>query len=109
MSRLGPVWAGMVVCVARLGWGQDPVRRGEAGWPEYGGSLAGQRYSAVLEIERENVSRLQRAWTLDVRQLEGAKPRGSFEATPVLWQETLFLTTPKDVVLAVDAVTGKLR
>jgi quinoprotein glucose dehydrogenase len=52
---------------------------------------------------------LQQVWTLDVRQYEGAKPRGSFEATPVLWRGTLYLTTPKDVVLAVDAATGKVQ
>src|ERR1700742_3794140 len=77
-------------------------------WPECGGSLAGQRYSAAEEINRGNVSRLEKAWTLDVRQYEGAKPRGSFEATPVLWHGTLYLTTPKDVVLAVDAASGKV-
>ena len=78
-------------------------------WPEYGGSLAGQRYSAAQEIDRGNVGRLEKAWTLDVRQYEGAKPRGSFEATPVLWRGMLYLTSPKDVVLAVDAASGKVR
>ena len=79
------------------------------GWPEYGGSLAGQRYSAAKEINRGNVSQLEKEWALDVRQYEGAKPRGSFEATPVLWHGTLYLTTSKDVVLAVDAASGKVR
>jgi quinoprotein glucose dehydrogenase len=78
-------------------------------WSVYGGSLAGQRYSAAQQIDRGNVSRLQKAWALDVRQYEGVKPRGSFEATPVLWRGTLYLTTPKDGVLAVDATTGKVR
>ncbi len=78
-------------------------------WPEYGGSLEGQRYSATQEINRGNLERLEKSWALDVRQFEGAKPRGSFEATPVLWQGMLYLTTPKDVVLAVDAATGKVR
>src|ERR1700743_3029256 len=55
-------------------------------WPEYAGSLAGQRYSAAQQIDRVNVSRLQKVWALDARRYEGAKPRGSFEATPVLWQ-----------------------
>ena len=38
------------------------------GWPEYGGSLAGQRYSAAKEINRGNVSQLEKDWALDVRQ-----------------------------------------
>jgi quinoprotein glucose dehydrogenase len=81
----------------------------EAGWPEYGGTLEGQRYSAATHIDRSNVGQLQQIWSVDVRQYEGDKPRGSFEATPVLWHGTLYLTTPKDVVLAVDAASGEVR
>ncbi len=103
------VSAGLFVCRAAPAQAPDRVSGRDVGWPEYGGSLAGQRYSAAQEIDRGNVGRLQKAWTLDVRKYEGAKPRGSFEATPVLWQGTLYLATPKDVVLAVDAATGKVR
>lgn len=78
-------------------------------WPEYGGSLEGERYSGAQQIDRGNLNRLQLAWSVDVRRFEGDKPGGSFEATPVLWERTLYLTTPKDVVLAVDAATGKGR
>ena len=85
-----------------------PAAAGQ-GWPEYGGTPGGQRYSPAREIDRGNVGRLAKVWVLPVRQYEGAKPRGSFEATPVLWRGTLYVTTPKDVVLAVDAVTGKVR
>ena len=89
--------------------GSTGVAAAGQGWPEYGGSLAGQRYSPGKQIDRGNVSRLGKVWTLDVRQFEGGKPRGSFEATSVLWHGTLYLTTPKDVVLAVDAASGKVR
>jgi quinoprotein glucose dehydrogenase len=78
-------------------------------WPEYGGTLAGQRYSAARQIDRSSVTRLRQVWTVEVRRFEGDRPRGSFEATPVLWQRTLYLASPKDVVLAVDAATGKVR
>jgi quinoprotein glucose dehydrogenase len=108
MNRLA--WATVVAAVGTVlvAVGQRP-KAGEAGWPEYGGTLAGQRYSAAQEINRGSVQRLKKAWSVDVRQVEGNKPRGSFEATPVLWNGTLYLTTPKDVVLAVDAATGKVR
>ena len=97
-----------MVLVAALGVIALPKGEGQ-GWADYGGSLAGQRYSGAQEIDRGNVSRLRQMWSVNVRQYEGAKPRGSFEATPVLWRGTLYLTTPKDVVLAVDAASGKLR
>ena len=109
MRRLRRGLAGVLLGgFAMLGRAQKPAKS-EPGWPEYGGSLAGQRYSAAVQISRANAGRLQRVWTLDVRHYEGEKPRGSFEATPVLWQGTLYLTTPKDVVLAVDAASGKVR
>lgn len=93
--------AGVGVLPVSAAAGQD--------WPEYGGTAAGQRYSAARQIGRSNVARLRQVWSVDVRPFEGDKPRGSFEATPVLWQGTLYLSTPKDVVLAVDAATGKVR
>ncbi len=102
--------AWLLGCAPLVASGQaGPRANAEPGWPEYAGTLAGQRYSAATQINRSNVVQLQQLWSLDVRQYEGDKPRGSFEATPVLWRGTLFLTTPKDVVLAVDAATGKLR
>ncbi|HEV2577994.1 MAG TPA: pyrroloquinoline quinone-dependent dehydrogenase [Acidobacteriaceae bacterium] len=100
---------GLLACFAIAGWSQTGARkRIEPGWPEYGGTLEGQRYSAAAQINRRNVAQLRQVWSLDVRQYEGDRPRGSFEATPVLWRGALFLTTPKDVVLAVDATTGKV-
>jgi quinoprotein glucose dehydrogenase len=101
---------GLLGCVAVLGFGQTGRREAaEPGWAEYGGTLQGQRYSTATQINRSNVVQLRQLWSLEVRQYEGDKPRGSFEATPVLWRGTLYLTTPKDVVLAVDAVNGKVR
>ena len=98
-----------MLAVLLLVVGVAAVAAAGQGWPEYGGSLEGQRYSTAQEIDRGNVERLETVWALDVRQFEGAKPRGSFEATPVLWEGMLYLTTPKDVVVAVDAATGKVR
>lgn len=108
MRRLGRVSAVLLLGLAVSALAQR-APKSQVGWAEYGGTLEGQRYSAAAQIDRENVTQLQKAWALDVRQYEGANPRGSFEATPVLWHGLLYLTTPKDVVLAVDAASGKVR
>lgn len=107
-------WAGRATAMLLAGMAlaagaQRTAQKSEAAWAEYGGTLAGQRYSAAREIDRRSVSRLERVWTVDVRRYEGERPRGMFEAAPVLWRGTLYLTTPKDVVLAVDAATGAVR
>src|ERR1051326_7043917 len=36
-------------------------------WPTYGGDLAGTRYSPLKQINRDNVTQLQRAWTYHMR------------------------------------------
>lgn len=84
-----------------------------AGWPAYGGTVAGTRYSAAAQITPANVARLQVAWTFHTGALHGAsafvKSKAAFEATPVLDHGTLYLSTPLDQVIALDAATGALR
>lgn len=108
MCCLARVSAGLLLGVTVAASAQKKAQA-EPGWPEYGGTLEGQRYSAATQIDRSNVTQLRQVWSLDVRKYEGPRPRGSFEATPVLWRGTLYLTTPKNVVLAVDAASGEVR
>ena len=108
MSRLAGCTARLLLSLAAATCAHARAQNASR-WPEYGGTLEGQRYSTATRVNRHNVAHLQQIWSLDVRQYEGARPRGTFEATPVLWRDTLYLTTPKDVVLAVDAATGQMR
>ncbi len=84
-----------------------------SGWPEYGGDLAGQRYSTEKLIRPDNVKGLEIAWTFHTHALDRPSAisnwRASFEATPVLWNGTLYFDSPFDAVFAIDAATGKLR
>lgn len=83
------------------------------GWSDYGGTLAGQRYSTEKQIDQHTVSRLGVAWVFHTHALDKPSPssnwRASFEATPVLWNNTLYFDTPFDQVFAIDAATGALR
>jgi quinoprotein glucose dehydrogenase len=84
----------------------------DMGWPTYGGNAGGQRYSASKQITPVNVKQLQKVWEFHTGAL-GTKHAGSlsaaFEATPVLFHDTLYLTTPFDVVFALDPATGTKR
>ena len=84
-----------------------------AGWPAYGGTVAGTRYSPAAQITPANVSQLAVAWTFHTGALAGAtatmKSKMAFEATPILDHGTLYLSTPLDQVIALDAATGTLR
>jgi quinoprotein glucose dehydrogenase len=81
-------------------------------WSAYGSDAGGTRYSPAAQITPANVGKLQVAWTFRTGELgQGAKDwnRSAFEATPILYDGTLYLTTSSTDVVAVNAVTGKLR
>jgi quinoprotein glucose dehydrogenase len=81
-------------------------------WPNYGNDPGGMRYSPLKQITRENVSRLKVAWifhTGDVSDGSHDWRRSGFEATPILVDGTLYLTTPFNRVIALDPETGKQR
>ena len=71
-------------------------------WLSYGRSLGETRYSPLNQINTSNVSRLGLAWTYAV----GAGG-GNQEATPLVWNNTIYGITNWSVVFAVDARTGK--
>jgi len=81
-------------------------------WPYYGHDPGGMRYSPLTEINRENVSQLKVAWTFhigDISNGSGDRKRSGFEATPILVDSTLYLTTGFNRVMALDPETGKQR
>ena len=82
------------------------------GWPAYGGDPGGSRYSSLTQITAKNVSDLTVAWTFRTGELgQGVKDwrRSAFEATPILYEGTLYLTTSSTDVIAVNAASGQLR
>jgi quinoprotein glucose dehydrogenase len=82
----------------------------QSGWPVYGGTLAGQRYSSLRQIDKSNINHLEVAWTFHtgVFKTPGAtNSRAKSESNPVLWHNALYLSTPFDQVFAIDVATGK--
>jgi len=71
-------------------------------WLSYGQNLAETRYSPLKQIDATNVNRLGLAWSYDVGQ-----GGGNQEATPLVWNGTLYGITNWSVVFALDARTGK--
>ena len=79
-------------------------------WPHYGGDLAGRKYSALDQINRDNVGRLKVAWTYhtgDVSDGSQFPVRSAFECTPLAVDGVLYLTTPFGRAIALEAATGK--
>jgi quinoprotein glucose dehydrogenase len=81
-------------------------------WGYYGGDAFGDHYSSLDEINRQNITHLQVAWTYRTGELGAGFARAghlSFEATPVLAFGSLFLETPTNIVIALDPETGRER
>lgn len=81
----------------------------DTGWPAYGNDPGGTRYSPAKQIDRGNVAQLQVAWTYRTGALpydEELDKKAAFEATPILIEAKLFLSTPYDHVIALSPTTG---
>lgn len=94
---------------ADAGTGSGPaIPDGE--WQAYGRTGYGQRYSPLTGITPENVDKLQVAWTYetgDLRGQPGDPKETTFEVTPLKIGNRLFLCSPHQHVIALDATTGK--
>ncbi|MFD2813703.1 hypothetical protein ACFSYD_02695 [Paracoccus aerius] len=84
---------------------------GPEDWLAYGRTSFGQRFSPVDQITAENVSSLEAAWTYqtgDVRLPEDTDET-TYQATPIKVGNTLYLCTPHNWLVALDADTGAER
>jgi quinoprotein glucose dehydrogenase len=94
---------------AMLCWTHGVLAQSDAGWPNYGNDPGGSRYSAAQQIDRTNVAKLQLAWTYRTGALEQQTDliqKAAFEATPILVENQLFLSTPYNHVIALNPETG---
>jgi quinoprotein glucose dehydrogenase len=80
-------------------------------WPAYGGSESARRYSPLSQINRDNVAELTRAWTFHTGDLPNERTMDTYaaETTPLKVGDTLYLCTPKNIMIALDPETGKQR
>ncbi len=70
-------------------------------WPSYGRDFSNQRYSQLTQINRDNVDKLQPAWTFH----SGIK--ATFQATPIVVDGVMVVSLPFNHVVALDARTGR--
>lgn len=107
----------LVLGVAPGGASAQQGRRGAGPmveWPAYGGDAGGMKYSPLADINRDNVAQLAPAWRWDTGDpasppADSGRPArpGNFQATPLMIGDTLYLPTPLNVVVALDANTGR--
>ncbi len=73
-----------------------------ANWLSYGRDYTNQRYSPLTEINRDNINTLAPTWVYR----NGVN--ATFQATPLVADGVMYLSTPFNHVTALDARNGKL-
>lgn len=80
----------------------------ENDWPVYLGDKFSSQYSKLDQIHAGNVKDLQVAWTYQTGDADTAK-NSQMQANPLIIDGTLYSTSPRLKVIALDAATGKER
>ena len=94
----------IVFCLFTFSCSQKAKEIDYTDWSHYGGPEDGSRYSALTQINKENVSQLQVAWTYHTGD---ATERSQIQCQPILVGDLLYGTTPKLNVFALNATTGE--
>ncbi len=101
--------AGFCVLGAFLAALSAPAGAAPDDWPVYAGDQGATHYSPLTDINRATVRELSVAWRWrpDEKKLDqfGTQP-GTFQATPIMIDGVLYLSTPYNRVVALDARTG---
>jgi quinoprotein glucose dehydrogenase len=101
----------IILVLLSLGLANSLKHGPETEWHSYGHDSGGMRYSPLKQINRSNVGQLTRTWTYHTgEQEETSNERHRqlpFECTPLVIDGVLYLSTPWNRVIALDAENGK--
>jgi quinoprotein glucose dehydrogenase len=79
-------------------------------WPNYGRTPGGDRHSPLKQVDRANVGKLTLAWEYKTGEaaIESGNPT-ALEATPLVIDGVMYLSTPLGKVVALDPVSGQQK
>ncbi|MDH1404237.1 glucose/quinate/shikimate family membrane-bound PQQ-dependent dehydrogenase [Pseudomonas sp. GD03817] len=92
------------------GPGMTPVEAGkeQKDWAHYGNTEGGSRFAALDQINRDNVNKLKVAWTYHTGDVAISDGNGAEDQlTPLQIGSKVFICTPHNNLIALDADTGK--
>ncbi len=71
-------------------------------WSDYGGSADTMQYSSLKQIDKRNVSQVERAWFYPA-----PGPSGRFAFSPLVVDGVMYVVGKDSAIVALDAATGK--
>jgi glucose dehydrogenase len=80
-------------------------------WRYYGGDAGGTKYSPLGQINKTNVRQLKPAWIFDTGDFSDGKQlagRSAFEATPLVVDGVMYVSTAFHRLFALDPETGTI-
>jgi len=85
----------------------DPANA-QKDWAHYGNTEGGSRFAALDQINRDNVNQLKVAWTYHTGDVAFSDGNGAEDQlTPLQVGNKVFICTPHNNLIALDADTGK--
>lgn len=108
-SVLMSAWLALASAAA---WGQYGVGAGD--WPSYGGDFGSTKYTALDQIDRDNVADLEMVWRWESPDNAevAANPRVTpfqYKVTPLMVGGVLYVSTSHGQVAAIDGATGESK
>ncbi len=102
-----------LTALAALALASNPLNAADkqaSPWNHYGGTEKGAQYSNLEQLNLDTVKNLKVAWMARTGELGEGSARGySFQATPILVNETLYLSTGSGIIIALDPSSGEER
>jgi quinoprotein glucose dehydrogenase len=84
-----------------VGIGSSATAQTHSTWSDYAGASDASQYSALAQINRSNVSKLQVAWSYPTG--DGNK----YLFNPIVVDRTMYVLAHNNAIVALDATTGK--
>ncbi len=102
----------LLVLASATAWAQHGVSDGN--WPSYGGDYGSTKYTALDQIDRDNVADLQVAWRWESPDNAevAADPQvtpAQYKVTPLMIGGVLYVSTSHGQVAAIDGATGESK
>lgn len=76
-------------------------------WQSYGGDSSNSHYSALAQINRDNVDKLQQVWSYASAEGQSIPVASELQVNPIIINSVLYGRSPNYNVFAVHADTGK--
>ncbi len=92
---------GFIVSLLALLTGLSAVAQNHKTWSDYGGAADSAQYSALDQVNRSNVSKLEVAWTYPT----GDNNKYSFN--PIVVDGVIYVLARNNSIVALDAATGR--